>query len=97
MTAVTSHERALIDTLTYISYAHNRTISPDISPERWAKIFPDAQRLEWRYETEVLFPPCEMEFEVSGYKCGKPSILGAIRMGDTSAEVHLCGECARMV
>ena len=43
----------VIDSLTYVNYRHNRRISPDISPERWAKIFgPGASAMEARYQQE---------------------------------------------
>ncbi len=29
----------IVDYLTYASYAHNRRISPEVTPERWARIF----------------------------------------------------------
>ena len=29
----------IVDYLTYSSYAHNRRISPEVTPERWARIF----------------------------------------------------------
>jgi hypothetical protein len=43
----------LIADLTYISYRHNRQIAPDVSAERWAKIYADAKFLEARYQTEL--------------------------------------------
>lgn len=39
-----------IDDLTYRSYAHNRQLAPDISPERWAKVFPNVAAMEERYQ-----------------------------------------------
>ncbi len=38
-----------IDELTYICYKYNRQRSPDISPERWGKIFANVNTLEHRY------------------------------------------------
>ena len=43
----------LFSELTYASYAHQRRISPEVSPERWAKIFPRAQAMEARYQEEL--------------------------------------------
>ena len=42
----------VIDYLTYANYAHNRRISPDISPERWARIYPNADKLEAKYQAD---------------------------------------------
>lgn len=47
-------EMRIVSELTYISYAHNRDIAPEVSPERWAKIFPSADILEARYAAERL-------------------------------------------
>ncbi len=43
----------LIDELTYRNYAHNRRISPNVSPERWAKSYgPTVAALEERFLRE---------------------------------------------
>ena len=42
----------VVDYLTYCSYAHNRRIAPHISPERWAKIYPDAAKLEAKFQAD---------------------------------------------
>lgn len=42
----------ILDELTYRSYAYNRDIAPDIAPERWARLFADAEALERRYQSE---------------------------------------------
>jgi hypothetical protein len=42
----------LIDELTFRSYAHNRGLAPDVSPERWAKIFPNGPAMEARLQRE---------------------------------------------
>ena len=42
----------IADELTYINYAHNRRLSPHISPERWEKVYPNAQALEARFQEE---------------------------------------------
>lgn len=43
----------LIDELTYRSYAYNRLRSPDISPERWSKIYGDTKLMEIKFHNEV--------------------------------------------
>lgn len=45
----------VVDELTYRSYQHNRRIAPGVSPERWQKIFPDAERMEHRFQSESAF------------------------------------------
>jgi hypothetical protein len=40
----------LVDELTYASYKFNRERSPNIAPERWARIFPEAVALEKRFQ-----------------------------------------------
>ena len=40
----------VVDYLTYANYAHNRRMSPEISPERWANIYPDAAKLEAKFQ-----------------------------------------------
>lgn len=42
----------LLDELLYINYAHNRDVSPHVTPEQWAKIYPGADQLEARYQAE---------------------------------------------
>ena len=43
----------IVSELTYQSYAHNRQLSPDISPERWAKVFGvGAALMEERFHNE---------------------------------------------
>lgn len=44
----------LVDELTYRNYAHNRRISPGVTPERWAKAYgPTAAAMEARYQREL--------------------------------------------
>jgi len=31
----------IIDELTYINYKHNRQLSPEVTPERWVKVYGD--------------------------------------------------------
>lgn len=42
----------MVDDLTFTAYAHNRDLAPEISPERWAKVFPNAAAMEERYQRE---------------------------------------------
>lgn len=42
--------QALLDELTYASYAHNRINSPQVTPSQWAKIYPNVDALEARYQ-----------------------------------------------
>jgi hypothetical protein len=42
----------VIADLTYINYACNRDAAPQITPEAWARIYPRADELEARYQTE---------------------------------------------
>jgi hypothetical protein len=45
--------KQIINTLTFNSYAHNRLRSPDISPERWAKVYgKDSELLEKAFQFE---------------------------------------------
>lgn len=44
----------VVDYLTYRNYFFNRVRSPEISPERWARIYPNAAELEARYQQEML-------------------------------------------
>jgi len=39
----------LIDELTFRSYAHQRTMFPDVQPERWAAIFQNVPAMEERF------------------------------------------------
>lgn len=45
----------LILNLTYINYAHNRTISPDVTPERWGRIYgvQAVEEMEERYQRDL--------------------------------------------
>lgn len=40
--------------LVYASYAHNRRISPEVSPQRWAQIYKNAAEMETRFQSEAL-------------------------------------------
>ena len=44
----------VVDELTYRSYAHNRIVSPEVSPSRWAVLFPTQADLEARFRKDYL-------------------------------------------
>ena len=44
----------LVDNASYSQYAFNRRRSPAITPERWAKIWPNQAALEARYQFERM-------------------------------------------
>lgn len=55
--AIDTYERLarteIIDDLTYCNYRHNRRLRPDISPERWVKVYgPNAVAMEERFQEE---------------------------------------------
>ena len=44
----------VLDELTYINYKSNRGYKPDITPERWEKVYgPQTQEMERRYQREI--------------------------------------------
>jgi hypothetical protein len=92
----------MLDDLDYRLYSFNRREFPETSPERWALLFPDAAELEWRYQSEFLFPPCEMQFEREGFTCGKPSVVMEPWILKTSAGVFYtagamyCASCGKL-
>ncbi len=43
----------IVDFLTYANYRHNRQVSPHITPKEWAVIYPGADKLEARYQSEI--------------------------------------------
>jgi hypothetical protein len=44
----------IIDELTYVNYRANRGYSPEITPERWEKVYgPKVYRMEQRFQMEV--------------------------------------------
>ena len=45
---------SIVDYLTYANYRHNRTISPHITPEQWAKCgYPNVTAMEAKYQAEI--------------------------------------------
>lgn len=51
---MSDHIDALIDRLTFINYACNRDAAPEITPERWARIYPNVEALEAKYQAEKV-------------------------------------------
>lgn len=45
--------KEIIYDLVFINYAHNRDLAPDISPERWSRIYGDTTAMEARYQREL--------------------------------------------
>lgn len=43
----------LVDELIYSNYRHNRTISPEVTPQEWTSVFPRWEQLEARYQAEL--------------------------------------------
>lgn len=52
-TAGVTAAKPILDELIYDSYAHNRKSAPQVSPERWARIFPNVVEMEVRYQKEI--------------------------------------------
>ncbi len=44
---------SLIDDAAYRCYAYNRTRTPNVSPERWAKFVPNVEALEQKFQEEM--------------------------------------------
>lgn len=42
----------LVDHLIYMSYRHNRKLSPEITPEMWARIFGPTEAMEAQFQQE---------------------------------------------
>jgi len=52
---IPTFEQHVVSELTYLSYAHNRCLSPEITPERWARIFGEhTAELEARFQAEQV-------------------------------------------
>lgn len=43
----------MLDDANYSAYKFNKEHSPNITPEQWGWIFPDAKELEERYQKEA--------------------------------------------
>ena len=74
----------LISELTYVSYATQRDLAPEISPERWGKIYgPESvEQMEERYqaEQEDKYGSCKI--------CGE-------RYAYADMSSHVCLECSQ--
>ena len=47
------HALGIVDDLTYGNYAHNRRRSPEVTPERWIKVYGEpAVQMEERFKRE---------------------------------------------
>ena len=60
-----SDTESLVDELTFKAYSFNRILAPEISPERWSKIFNDAYLLEDRFQSEY-YVTADGEWEKRG-------------------------------
>jgi hypothetical protein len=77
----------LVDELTYRNYAHNRMLSPHISPERWQKAYGDTAAMEKRFHAEQ-FPSCPCVDATGLYVCNQPSTVYR-----TDYESPMCAKC----
>lgn len=59
----------LVDELTYRCYAHNRGLDPSVTPEAWAKVFPNAAAMEERYQREGV-PAKPAVFDLTAANAG---------------------------
>lgn len=47
------HLQPVVDELIFINYAANRDCSPEVTPERWKKVYgPSVDEMEARYQAE---------------------------------------------
>jgi hypothetical protein len=44
---------AVVDNLIYASYRANRLLSPEVTPERWAYLYPSIEEMEERFQKET--------------------------------------------
>jgi hypothetical protein len=50
----------LMDELTYSNYRYNRVLSPEITPERWERVYgPSAKEMEARFQKESTDAPTD--------------------------------------
>jgi hypothetical protein len=50
--------RSIVDELTFQNYKHNRTITPETTPEQWAKVYGQkTAEMELRFQAELQHPP----------------------------------------
>lgn len=51
----TANTDQIVDRLIYLSYSHNRKLAPEITPERWAKVFgPTTPVMEEQFQREEV-------------------------------------------
>lgn len=63
-----------VDRLTFASYAHNRRVFPQVSPERWEKVFgPQVKEMEIQFQAELgcFATVVRGSWDNDGYRCGK--------------------------
>lgn len=68
----------LADRLTFASYAHQRRLFPETSPQRWALIFPNSRQLEKRYQASLRCQACIGSGE-NTFPCEKEVVSGTDR------------------
>ena len=71
-------ERITVDRLNYASYAHNRRVFPNVSPERWEKVFgPQVKEMEKKFQAQLgcFATVVRGTWDADGYRCGK-SVIG---------------------
>jgi len=54
---------ALVDSLTFISYACNRGLRPDITPERWATVYPNVPAMEAKLQADLAIGKARAQAE----------------------------------
>lgn len=62
-------ENCVVDELTYRSYAFNRQNFPEVLPERWATIFPNASEMEERFQQHTGSAILDLEKLVDRHFC----------------------------
>lgn len=46
--------QGIVDYLTYVNFAHNRRLSPEVTVERWEKIYgPNTRAMEEQFQKEL--------------------------------------------
>jgi|GEM_PF-4377488 hypothetical protein len=88
--------KAVIDELVFRSYVHNRMMSPDISPERWALIYgPSVADMEERYLKTFILKMMEAAEEFDVASPGRPNngLKESITVGNEGVgSVHTEGQ-----
>lgn len=73
--------KPLMDELTFRSYAHQRTMFPDVQPERWAAIFQNVPAMEERLLKTFIAKVME-EIEVADQATGSAPVKDSLQVGD---------------